>query len=120
MIHRNMIQRTLRPLGVLLVVLLAGCAPLGGAAEPYATLVIDNDSAMNVNIHAVRHGSRLRIGMVPGVSTRDFPIRADMLGPGGQLDLVIDPIGSRTTYSAMPINVNRGDTIQLRVGAVIR
>jgi hypothetical protein len=115
-----MIRHAARPLGVLLIALLSACAPLEQGAEPFATLVIENDSAMHVNIHAVRHGSRLRIGMVPGVSTRDFPIRNDMLGPAGELNLVIDPIGSTRTYPAMPIHVNRGDTIELRVGAVIR
>lgn len=110
----------LGPLGALVVVLLAACAPLGEAPEPYATLVVENDNSMNVNIHAMRSGSRVRIGMVPGVSTREFPIRSDMLGPAGELNLVIDPIGSPRTYPAMPINVNRGETIQLRVGAIIR
>jgi hypothetical protein len=113
-------RHTARPLGILLIAMLSACGPLGTASEPYATVVIENDSAMNVNIHAVRHGSRIRIGMVPGVSSRDFPIRSDMLGPAGELRLLIDPIGSPRTYPAVPINVNRGDTIELRVGAVIR
>lgn len=107
----------------LLVLALLGapaCATLGESPEPLATLVIENDSPMQVNIHALRDGSRIRVGTVPGISTREFNLRRDHLSPAGDLRLVIDPIGSPRTYHADPINVREGDTIELRVGAVIR
>jgi hypothetical protein len=95
------------------------CATLG-AAEPMATLVVDNDNPMQVNIHAVRDGTRIRVGTVPGVSTREFDLRRDMLSPAGELRLVIDPIGSPRSYPAEPIVVRDGDVIEIRVGAIIR
>jgi hypothetical protein len=95
------------------------CATLG-AAEPLATLVVDNDNPMQVNIFAMRNGTRIRVGTVPGITTREFDLRHDMVGPAGQLRLVIDPVGSPRTYPADPIVVREGDVIELRVGAVIR
>lgn len=116
-----MMGKHARTLGFLLVLLLSACASMGThGAERFATLVIDNDNTMNVNIYAMRGDMRMRIGMVPGVSTREFPLRLDMLTSGGDLHLAIDPIGSPRTYPATPILVREGDTIELRVSAFIR
>jgi hypothetical protein len=105
---------------VALGVIPAACATTGAPPEPVATLVVENDSPMQVNIHAQREGTRIRVGTVPGITTREFPLRRDMLSPAGDLHLVIGPVGSPRSYPAMPINVRDGDTIELRVGAVIR
>jgi hypothetical protein len=106
---------------VLLILLIApACASLGGPAEPVGTLVIENDNPMNVNIFATRNGTRIRLGTVSGVSTREFDLRPDMLSGAGELRLLIEPIGSPRSYTALPITVRRGDVIELRVSAVIR
>jgi hypothetical protein len=105
---------------LLILVFAPGCATLGGPAEPVGTLIIENDNPMNVNIYATRNGTRIRLGTVSGVSTREFDLRQDMLSGAGELRLVIEPIGSPRSYPAMPITVRRGDVIELRVSAVIR
>lgn len=116
-----MIRSIVSLLAVMSIVVLSACAIRdGGPAEPYATVMINNDSPLQVTVHAVRNGSRVRVGTVPGVTVQSFPIRTDMLGAGNQLRMVIDPVGSRLTYPSTPISVSRGDTIELRVSSLIR
>jgi hypothetical protein len=119
--ERNMTRINLPVLVAALTLLLASCGPRQGLdGEPFATISIINDSAMQVNIHALRNGTRLRVGTVPGITTENFPLRRDMLSPAGELRLVIDPIGSPRAYPATPIVVIRGDVIELRVSSFIR
>jgi hypothetical protein len=106
---------------ILAVVLIAGCGPFRGPApEPFATVVVENDTPMDVQIHASRNGTRVRVGRVPALATRELDLTAHMMGSTGELQLTISPTGSNRIYQANPIYVDRGDTIHLMVSGFVR
>lgn len=115
--------RTSRLLIILATLLvLGGCASTGGSgAEPYATLVIENDGTSTVTIYALRSGgTRMRIGQVTGLGRGEFRIREYMVGGTSQLQLLIDPMGSRQNYPTRSIHIREGDVVRLVVSSFIR
>ena len=106
---------------VLVLAGLGGCAAMGTVSgEPYATIIVENDATMTVNIYALRQGTRLRLGQITGLKQREFPLRRSMVGGGGQLQLLIDPVGSPQNYPSQSILINEGDVIELQVSSFIR
>ena len=112
--------RLLIILATLLVV--GGCASMGGGGgEPYATLVIENDGTSTVTVYALRSGgTRMRIGQVTGLGRGEFGIRQYMVGGTSQLQLLIDPMGSRQSYPTQSIYIREGDVVRLVVSSFIR
>lgn len=108
-------------IATLAVVLIAGCGPFRGPApERFAAVVVENDTPMDVHIHATRNGTRIRVGRVPALATHELELTTHMVGPTGELQLTISPTGSTRTYRANPIYVDRGDTIHLMVSGFVR
>ena len=110
----------------ILALVVGACAGTGpreqGERAPdagYATVVIENDATRIVTVYAVRSGTRMRLGTVAGVSSREFPIRRSMLDATGELRLMVDPLGSRERYYSDTIIVDPGDVVQLRVSSLI-
>lgn len=100
---------------------LAACASSSQAdRERYATLVVDNDSTLTVNIYSVRGGGRgVRLDQVAALRTTRIPLRRHMVSTSGQFQVMIDPVGSTRTYTSDIIVINEGDEIRLRVSALI-
>lgn len=125
-----MVSRCLRQAPSLAAILLmiaaagvGGCASAEGEAggrSPFATLIIENDSPSTVNVYALRSGTRQRIGTVSGLSTQEFPLRQDHLGPGRELRVGVDPVGSSRLYTSDRIVVNEGDVIEMNVSSFLR
>lgn len=101
---------------------LSACASTGEAdREPYAILVVENDSTLTVNIYEVRGGGRgQRLGQVAALRTTRIPLRRHMVSTSGQFRVLIDPVGSAQSYSSDTIVINEGDEVRLRVSAFIR
>lgn len=112
------IARAAAPLLALLIV--TGCAAFRDSPGAPGTVVINNDSPMTINVYALRLDTRLRLGTVPGLSTREFELRPGMLGPGNELQVLIAPVGSARTYRSDRIFISDGDVIELRVSGFIR
>ena len=85
----------------------------GGAAEAQTTVRVENRNFLDMNVYVVRSGQRIRLGTVPGTSTRVFPIPSHMIFGGTQLQFLADPIGSRQTPISDTIVVNPGDEVML-------
>lgn len=118
-----MVARTTHGIALLAgIVVLSACAAMGTVdTEPYATIEIENDATRTVTIYAVREaGTRMRLGQVTGLSNAEFPLRRHMVGGTGQLQLLIDPVGSPQTYPTQTILINQGDVIRLQVSSFIR
>ncbi len=115
--------RTSRLLIILVTILvLGGCASMGGSGgEPYATLIIENDGTATVTVYALRSGgTRMRIGQVTALGRAEFGIREYMVGGTSQLQLLIDPLGSRQSYPTQSIYISEGEVVRLVVSSFIR
>lgn len=106
---------------LLLIASLSGCASLAsGTREPFATIIVENDSTMTVNIYVLRQGARLRLGQVTGLSQKEFPLRRGMISGARQLQLMVDPVGSLQNHPSQSLYISEGDVIELRVSSFIR
>jgi hypothetical protein len=100
---------------LLIPVLLAGCASGPRSDEGAVYLVVENRRPETVTIYAVRHSSRFRLGTVSGIAREEFVIRSHMLGPGGELQLAIDPLGDPNRRFTRVVHVSEGETVRLQL-----
>ena len=116
----------LRPTALLLAALLAGCSLLPGHHEepqpdPLAdevsedvALHVANHNWSDVVVFAVRGTARVRLGDVTTGSEADFVVPRS-IATGGQVTVVLHPIGGNRDFSTGPIMVSPGQQIDLRV-----
>jgi hypothetical protein len=111
-----------RALGAAMTVaLLAGCAAMRGPPpEPFAAVVIENDNPRDVTVYALRDDMRMRVGSVSSLTTRVLDLGPGMIAGDGRIQLGVVPMGSRQLYAGLPITVERGDTLHLTVGGLLR
>jgi hypothetical protein len=100
--------------------LVAGCAHrarAGGEPTPQAetAVKVDNQNFLDMDVYVRREGQRIRIGMVPGLSTRVLMLRPDIVGNGSELQFEMHPIGARRNPISERITVNPGDVIELTI-----
>ncbi len=106
--------------------LAAGCATGRGvvaddlssaqAAPPNTAIVhVDNHNWQDVDVFAVREGTRIRLGMVTSMSSGDFRLPEAFLVGSPNVQLRIDPIGSNNGYLTQGILVAPGQTVDLRI-----
>lgn len=92
----------------------AAAAPL----EP-VVVIVNNSNYLDVDVFAVRGTSRARVGSVTGLSSATFTVPAHFAADGN-LQLLVDPIGSNATYLTDKIAVGPGQSLELTVAAVLR
>ncbi len=101
----------------LLAVLVAACGPASRQArgpEPAQTTVrVENHNFLDMNVFVLRGGQRIRLGMVPGTSTRVLVIPQSMIFGSTSLRFLADPIGSRQTPISDDIVVRPGDQVTM-------
>lgn len=106
-----------------LVIDTAACAPHHGSAAPPppepVEVTVNNSNYLDVDVFAVRGTSRSRIGSVTGLSSATFLLPVHYAADGN-LQLLVDPIGSNATYLTDKIAVNPGQHVELTVTAVLR
>lgn len=83
-------------------------------------LRVENQAYLDMNVYVVRSGQRIRLGTVPGNTTRVFMLAPYLVGPGAQLGFLVDPVGSSRTALSEDIYVNPGDVIELVIPATVR
>jgi len=99
----------------------AGACATGGGAGRYiaaeaegALVEVHNAHWQDINIYAVRAGTRFRLGTVLSNTTETFTVPPAMLMPG-DFRLLADPIGSSRTYLTDPLIVQPGQVIEFNV-----
>lgn len=103
---------------LLVLLLAAGCSARRGAPsmeQQRATIQVENRSWSEVVVYVVRSSQRVRLGSVPGVSTRTFVIPRSMVGAGIPLRFQADPIGSDRAPVSQEISVDAGDEVRMYV-----
>lgn len=109
---------------VLLPVLLltGGCMPFGkkkaesAKQAPVPSYVrIKNNNWSDVNIYAVRLGTRYRLGTVVATRHATFKLPPDLGKSPGEIRLMVDPIGSRRSYYTPSLHFFPGQDIEMTV-----
>ena len=105
---------------VLLLLTLAAAACHRGAVAPInpqaeVAVTVDNQNFLDMNVFLIRGGQRVRLGMVPGLSSRILMVRPDLIGYGTELQFELHPIGGRANPVTETISVRPGDVIQLTI-----
>jgi predicted small lipoprotein YifL len=107
------------PLLLTLLLALAACAAPRGpryvSDEERATVKVENRSWSDVVVYAVRSSQRMRLGTVPGVSTRTFNLPPTLVGGGTPIRFQADPIGSDRAPVSQEITVNPGEQVQMYI-----
>src|SRR2546427_8461268 len=84
----------------LLLCTLAAAACHRGAVPPInpqaeVAVSVDNQNFLDMNVFLIRGGQRIRLGTVPGLSSRILMVRPDLIGYGTELQFELHPIGGR-------------------------
>lgn len=82
-------------------------------AQEQTTLRVQNQSWLDMNVFVLRSGQRIRLGMVPGSSTRVLVIPANIMFGMTPLQFMADPVGSPRTPISQEITVRPGDEVTL-------
>jgi P pilus assembly chaperone PapD len=83
---------------------------------PKTTLEVRNQKPLDFNMYVVDGTHRIRLGMVPGMSTRTFTIPHHMVGDRGSLRFQADTIGSQAVLATdEELAVHAGDAVSLTI-----
>ena len=86
--------------------------------EPNAggfALVLTNRHLLDVNIFLQHDGQADRIAMVNAASSKTLELPLYLLGQGGAIRLIAEPIGDDTRYTSDLLTVQAGQIVQLFV-----
>jgi len=107
-------------LALLSVALLATACHRPAAAPPNpmaeVAITVENQNFLDMDVFIVRSGGdRVRIGMVPGLSSRILMVRPDLVGYGSEVRFEVHPIGGRANPTSETMTVHPGDVIHLTI-----
>src|SRR2546426_11335286 len=88
-------------------------APINPQAEVAVT--VDNQNFLDMNVFIIRGGQRIRLGTVPGLTSRILMVRPELIGYGTEVQFELHPIGGRSNPVSEAINVRPGDVIHLAI-----
>jgi hypothetical protein len=103
----------------LLTIAALGCRGRTAPQPESMTLTVDNRSGFQVNVFAVPSlpAARIRLGSVSPLSTGELRLTQAALGAGGELKVMVDPIGSTNEWMSGSVTVASGTQPCLRVMA---
>lgn len=102
---------------LLIVLFSVGCARAGknrGNLEEKTVVVVENHNWLETTVYAVRSGTRLRLGTVPTGRTHEFTLPSGFTA-GASIQLIADPVGTRSTFRSDMLAVAPGRQVNLRV-----
>lgn len=74
-----------------------------------------NNAFLDAHVYAVQDGNVRSLGMVTGLTTSKLTLPSSMVDFGQDIRLLIDPIGSATSYLTEPIMVVPGERVALTI-----
>ncbi len=78
-------------------------------------LLLTNRYLLDVNVFLQHDGQADRIAMVTSASSRTLELPLHMLGQGGAIRLIAEPIGDDTRYTTDILTVQPGQMVELNV-----
>jgi hypothetical protein len=85
------------------------------APESATTLRVDNQGFSDMDIFALRGGTRVRLGMVAGHQNTLLRVPPVLISGVTPLRFIADPIGSSRASVSEEINVTPGDTVMMTI-----
>ena len=76
---------------------------------------VENQNFLDMNVFLIRGGQRIRLGMVPGLTSHILMVRPELIGYGTELQFELHPIGGRSNPVSETITVHPGDVIHLTI-----
>ncbi len=84
------------------------------------TLQVENRNWNDIVIYAMVNGTRTRLTNVGATRTVTIRLPHSVMPSSQMLDLVLDPLGSRTTFRTGAILVNSGQKVRLLIENELR
>src|SRR5213595_2286024 len=105
---------------VLLLLTLAAAACHRGAVAPInpraeVAVTVESQNFLDMGVFLIRGGQRVRLGMVPGLSSHILMVRPELIGYGTEVQFELHPIGGRGNPLSETISVRPGDVIRLTI-----
>ena len=82
-------------------------------------LVLHNRNYLDVDIFVLHDGQTSRVGTVTGSSSAAMDVPGWMIGKGGLVRLVADPIGDNSRYVTDNVQIQPGQLVELNVESAI-
>jgi hypothetical protein len=79
------------------------------------SLVLTNHHLLDVNVFLQHDGQADRVAMVNAATSKAMELPLRMLGQGGAIRLIAEPIGDETSYTTDILTVQPGQVVQLNV-----
>lgn len=102
---------------VVLLILLISCSSASqqarGRMQVKTTVRVENQNILDMTVYILRGSQRLRLGMVTGLTTREFVIPKNLILGATSLRFLADPIGSRHMPVSQEILMSPGDKIEI-------
>jgi hypothetical protein len=91
--------------------------PPVGPVNPLAEVAVsvDNQNFLDADVFIVRGGQRIRLGMVPGLSSRVLMVRPELIGYGQDVRFEVHQIGGRGDPLTETISVRPSDVVHLTI-----
>jgi hypothetical protein len=101
-----------------LLLLLSSCSQRTSAdpatpPPPETTVQVRNQKLVDMTVFAMNGGRRVRLGLVPAVSTRTFTLPPNLIFEMATLRFLADPIGSNAQQVTEELLVYPGDQVSL-------
>lgn len=117
-----MVSSRQTPTVLLLALVLGGCSTSHSTRDPEPFLPappmfveVTNHNWSDVGIYVQRLGARHRLGSVTSMTTRRLEVPRSIVGPGADVQILVDPIGGARTHSTDLILIQPGLVIELDV-----
>jgi hypothetical protein len=106
----------MRPFVALLLLLVGSCGPRTSAdpsnpPPPETTVEVRNQKLVDMTVFALNGGRRIRLGLVPAVSTRTFTVPPNLIFEMATLRFLADPVGSNAQQVSEELLVHPGDQL---------
>jgi hypothetical protein len=90
------------------------------ASQDPITLQVVNNNWNDIVIYALIDGTRTRLGDVGASRTTMLRLPNTLITASGMLQLILDPLGSRSTFRTGHIMVNGGQRVRLLIENELR
>lgn len=82
------------------------------ASNAEIAIQVNNHNFLDITIYLIHNGGRLRVGIATGTSSATFFLNPRVIGHGGELRLLGDPIGSSEQVFTETLHVQPGSYIE--------